>query len=163
MTKRLIFSLLLIAPLFALAQIDSLPLYQQFPELPPLKLNKIPGDKLFTKADLKKKKTTLIVLFNPDCDHCQHAVQDMLANKEKLKKVQIVMSSSASKEMLESFYKDYKLAQMPNLTMGQDIGYFLNTFYGIFRVPAIFMYNKKGMFVKMFDDHATFSGIAAEL
>ena len=73
------------------------------------------------------------------------------------------MSSSASKEMLESFYKDYKLAQMPNLTMGQDIGYFLNTFYGIFRVPAIFMYNKKGMFVKMFDDHATFSGIAAQL
>lgn len=154
---------LLFQPFFVAAQNDSLPLYQQFPEVPPLKITTVPGGKIFAKSDLKKKRPTLIILFNPDCDHCQHATRDLMANKAKFKKVQIVMSSSATKEMLESFYKEYGIAQMPNIIMGQDIGYFLSTFYQLQNVPAIFLYDKKGMLVKHFDGNVPFARIAQAL
>jgi thioredoxin-related protein len=141
-------------------QVDSLPIYKRFPEVPPLKLRTVPDSLLFGKADLPRKKQLLIMVFSPDCEHCQKATKDMLAHIDLYKKVQIVMASSLDFSNILAFYKEYKIADYPNIIMARDPAYFLGTFYNIKNFPSLFLYNKKGKFVKEFEGSVSFEEIA---
>ena len=72
--KKIFLSLLtLFFTSIAFAQNDSIqPPYKRFPSFPPVKLLLPDSTTSFTKADLDKKKPTMLMLFNPQCVHCQH-------------------------------------------------------------------------------------------
>ena len=61
------------------------------------------------------------------------------------------MASPLEHIHLKKFYDEYKIADYPNIIMGRDPGYFFGSFYKIKSFPAIFVYDKKGNFVKAFD------------
>ncbi|HSN61321.1 MAG TPA: thioredoxin fold domain-containing protein [Ferruginibacter sp.] len=155
-----VFSLLI---MFAMAQETALPVYKRFPTVPPFKIVKVPDSIVYKKENLKKKKATMVIIFSPDCDHCQVATKDLLANAGLFKKVQIVMASSSSYESIRQFYNEYAIAQHPNIIMGMDLGNFFSTFYSIATFPSIFLYDKKGVFVQKFEGSVPFSTIAASL
>jgi thiol-disulfide isomerase/thioredoxin len=134
-----------------LAQSDSSLIYLRFPTIPPFSITKVPDSTSFTKDDLAKKKTTLIFIFSPDCEHCQNETKALIANIKLFKKAQIIMVSSLEHHILKKFYEEYKIAEYPNIIMGRDPAFFLGTFYKVESYPAIFLYNKKGNFVKAFD------------
>ena len=134
-----------------MAQTDTSLLYLRFPIVPPFKFTKIPDSTYFTKDDLSKKKATIIIVFNPDCEHCQHETKELTAHIDLFKKAQIIMASPMEFSYLKKFYDEYKIADFPNIIMGRDPGYYLGTFYHIRSFPAIFVYDKKGNFVKAFD------------
>ncbi len=48
-----------------------------------------PDSTIFTNRDLKKDKPLLIMIFSPDCDHCQHETQVIEKNMEHFKNAQI--------------------------------------------------------------------------
>ena len=146
----------------ALAQ-DSLAVYKRFPAVPPFKIMNIKDSSFFRKDDLRNNRATMLMIFSPDCDHCQHATEDLLANATLFKKVQVVMAAYAPYEMVRNFYKQYGIAQHSNITMGVDQGYFLGSFYSIKTYPSVFLYNKKGVFVKAFEGLVPFSEIALSL
>src|SRR5215813_10806079 len=76
-------------------QQDSLaPPYKRFPTIPPFKLLKIDSSSYFTKSDLKKNRPVLIILFNPDCEYCQHETEQILKNIDEFKDIQIIMSTN---------------------------------------------------------------------
>ena len=145
------------------AQTDTSFLYLRFPNLPPLSVIKVSDSTKFTKDDLKKNTATLIFIFSPDCSHCQHETEKLLAHINLFKKVQIVMSSPIEYVYLKKFYDEYKIADYPNITMGMDPGYFLGTFYHIRSFPALYLYDKKGNFLKAFDGSVPVEEIAAAL
>lgn len=145
------------------AQADTGKLYQRFPTVPPFKLYRVPDSTVFTKDDLKKKKATLIMIFSPDCEHCQHETQQLTANISLFKKVQIVMASPLEFDFINRFYEVYELAKYPNITVGRDPAYFLGTFYKVRSFPAIFLYDKKGNFVQAFDGSVPVEKIAEAL
>lgn len=142
---------------------DSLAIYKRFPTVPPFKIINVQDSSFFKKDDLDKKKITMLIIFSPDCDHCQHVTKDLLTNAALFKKVQVVMAAFAPYEMVSKFYNDYGIAQHSNITMGVDQGYFLGSFYSIKSFPSVFLYNKKGTLIKAFEGLMPFSSIAASL
>lgn len=158
-----LFFILFAISLFAQKVTDSLPAYKSIPTIPPFKLMLVPDSTAFTKYDLKKKKLTVIFIFSPDCDHCLHATEDLLANYKQFKKAQIVMATSLSFPHVQKFYRDFKIAEYPNIKVGLDNTYFLNTFYNVKSYPAIFVYDKKGKFKAAFDSGSKFEKIAQAL
>ncbi|HET9825752.1 MAG TPA: thioredoxin [Chitinophagaceae bacterium] len=153
MKRSLLLPLLLLVAFVSFSQQDStqLPPFKRFPTVPPFKLLKIDSTSYFTKNDLKKNKPVLIILFNPDCDHCKHEIEDILKNMDDLKNVQIVLSTMMPFSLMKSFYEKYSLERFDNITVGQDFQYLLPTFYQIHFMPYLAMYDKKGNLVTTFE------------
>ena len=137
----------------------SLPVYKQFPTVPPFALYSVPDSILFSKKDLKKNKATIIFVFSPDCDHCQHATEDLIKNYEALKKVQIVMATSLDYPTIAPFYAVNKLERFKNISMGWDKNRFLSNFYGISSFPSVYVYDKKGNFVQGYEGNVSFEAV----
>ena len=131
----------------AVSGIDSLPVYQQFPTIPIFTIIKAPDSTKFTKDDLKKKKETILIMFSPDCEHCQHETKELLAHFDPFKDVQIVMATPLDYVHVKKFYEDYKIADYPNITIGNDPVWYLKsqTFYKqdtAISPPLLFMIKK---------------------
>jgi thiol-disulfide isomerase/thioredoxin len=142
---------LLFAATISMAQTDSIPLYMQFPNVPPFSIMQAPDSTKFSKEDLTKNKPTLIIMFSPDCDHCKHETTELLRNIELFKHWQIIMVAHLDYNLIKQFYTKFNIADYPNIVIGRDGAYFLGTFYKIETYPTMFLYNRKGKFVKKFE------------
>ncbi len=145
------------------AQADSMPIFKRFPTAPPFKLMLAPDSVAFTKENLTKRKSIIIMLFSPDCDHCIHATKELLKNIDLFKKTQIIMVTSLSYNHIQKFYTDFKIADYHNIKVGLDNTYFLGTFYGSKSYPSIYVYDKKGNFKKFFEGTVSWVEIAKAL
>ena len=145
------------------AQTDTSVLYLRFPTVPPFSITRVTDSTKFTKNDLLKKKATIIIIFSPDCEHCQKVTRELVANIKLFKKAQIIMASPLEHKYLKKFYKEYNIASCPNIIMGRDPGYFFGSFYRLRFFPGIFLYDKKGNFVKAFDGNIPVEKIAEAL
>jgi len=132
----------------ASAQVDStLPPFKRYPTLPPLQLLLQDSTTKYTKESLPKKKAVVLMLFSPDCEHCQHEAEQIAANKELLKDVQIVMVTGSPIYRIQEFGQRYGLSSMPNVVIAKDPQFFLFSFYGIRYLPFMALYDKKGNLV----------------
>lgn len=127
------------------------PPYQRFPTLPPLQLLLGDSTTKYTKADLPKKKPVLIMLFSPDCSHCQHTAEELLQQKDKIQQIQIVMATLHSLRQMNEFVEKYRLKELPNLVVGKDLYYILPPFYDVHNLPYLAFYNKKGNLITGFE------------
>lgn len=139
------------------------PAYIRIPTIPPYNLISVVDSARFTKSDLQKKKPVIIMIFSPDCDHCVHATENLLANINFYKKAQIIMVSSLSYKSVQKFYNDLKLINYPNIKVGYDENRFLSSFYEVRNFPSIYLYNKKGKYKADFSDNPKFEEIAKSL
>ena len=152
MKKIFLLSTLIFIAVASFSQQDSLAApYKRFPTVPAFKLLKVDSSSYFTKDDLKKNRPVLIMIFNPDCDHCKHETEEIIKHIDELKDVQIVMATMMSFDAMKSFYENYNLHQFENITVGQDISFTLPTFYQIHFMPYLAMYDKKGNLLTTFE------------
>jgi thiol-disulfide isomerase/thioredoxin len=163
MKKLFLLTKAIFAILFCQAQADSSKLYLQFPDVPPFSITKVPDSSNFSKQDLKKKKPTIIMLFSPDCDHCMQQTKELQNKYELIKNVQIVMVSFLNYNLVKKFYDDYNMVNYPSINIGRDGKYFLGTFYKPHIFPSIFLYNRKGKFVKFFEGNVSAKQLAESL
>jgi thioredoxin-related protein len=163
--KKFISLLFLIAVVFTASaqESDSIPIYKRFPKVPPFTIMTVPDSMTFIKEDLKKHKETIVMIFSPDCEHCQRATKDLEAHYSLFKDVQIVMASPLDFNLIKKFYDVYNIAAFPNIKMGRDGSYMLGSFYKITSFPSIFVYDKKGNFVEKFEGDYPFEKIAKVL
>lgn len=135
----------------AFAQQDTtIPPYKRYPTVPTLQLLTMDST-LYTKTNLPKKKQVLLMLFSPDCDHCQHEAEQLEANREAFRTTQIVMVSTAPLYRLKDFAETYKLNKMDNVVVAKDPYYLLLSFFGVHNFPYLALYNKKGNLIKTFE------------
>ena len=120
------------------------PPYKRFPTLPPLKLLLVDSTTEFTEKDLKKDLPVFVILFSPDCDHCQKETEELIDNIDKFKNIQIVMTTTLPFDKMKEFYNTYKLEKFENITVGKDKFSLLPTFYRIRNMPFLAFYDKKG-------------------
>lgn len=132
-------------------------------DLPPFSIIKVPDSSRFEKVNLQKNKAVMIMVFSPDCDHCQHKVKEIQANIKLFKNIQIVMVSNLGYNYINRFYTEFNMAKYPGIIMGMDYRYMIGNFFTISSVPAIFLYNKNGKFVKAFDRDVPVQKIPAAL
>ena len=146
------------------SQADSTqPIYLRFPTLPQFAIYNAADSTIFTRNNLEKKKATIFIIFSPDCEHCQHETEALIANIDKFKDVQIVMVEYLAFEEMVKFYKNYKIADHPNIIMGRDAKFYLPLFFKVESLPAIYVYDKKGNFKQAFSGSVKMDKIAAAL
>lgn len=147
-----VFILLLSLTIFSFVRAQVAPAeppYKRFPKLPPFTLLGVDSQS-FTREDLQKHKKTLIMYFSPECDHCKHQTEDMLKDIDKLKEIQIVMTTYDPFEEMATFYRSYNLAKYPNIKVGRDTKYFFGPFYQFHRLPYQALYDEKGKLITTF-------------
>lgn len=102
----------------------------------------------YTDLKIKNNRPVIISLIEPDCEHCQYMVSNIVNNKKSFEKIEMVIISTSNKNLMNSFIRDYKLNTLKNLIIGLDTNYtFYNTF-GVMTTPSFFVYNKKHILVK---------------
>lgn len=121
----------------------ALPPYKRFPTLPPIQILLSDSSTIYTKAKIPHQPV-LIIVFNPDCEHCQHETEELIAYKNQLKNVQIIMITMDALWKMKAFISKYKLHRFTNMVVGKDVNYILPAFFAIDNIPYIAMYNKKG-------------------
>ena len=142
------------------AEKPPVPAYERLNEVPPFNLLLVNDSTMFAKANLEKKKPTMIFIFSPSCDHCKKATEEMIAKFDKFKNVNILMATVTKYQYAKKFYDENNLKNYPNIKMGVDADYFLGRFYEVRTYPAIFLYDKKGLFKKYFNSSSTMEDIA---
>jgi thioredoxin-related protein len=143
------------------AQIDSTRQYFKSPYIPAFNIIKVPDSSNFTNSMLQKGKPTILIFFDPDCDHCQHATKNFTAKIDRFKNVQILMVTIYEFSRIEKFYKDYKLRKFPNITLTRDAGFDLPRFYNVSSIPDVYVYDKDGKLMKHYKQDIPVEEIAA--
>jgi hypothetical protein len=137
--------------------------YLRFPTFPPVKLLLPDSTSNFSKADLPKKAAVMVMLFNPECEHCQHETEEIIKHMSEFKNIEIVMATMMPFNMMQGFREKYKLAQYKNVIVGQDQHYFLPTFYNIRNLPFLAFYNKKKELISVFQGSMPIEKVLVEL
>lgn len=132
-------------------QAPTAPAFQRFPNVPPFRLLKLDSSSFLTKEDLKKHRRTIIMYFSPECDHCKHQTEDLLASIDKFKDIDIVMATYQPFGEMKEFYEHYRLVDHPNIMIGRDEKFILPPFYKIQNLPFLALYDKKGELVTTFE------------
>jgi len=148
--KHLFLCLLIGAGLCASAQADTAKApYLRFPELPPLQLLLPDSTTYFTKANVPANMPVLYMLFDPNCSHCQHETEEIMAHKEEFSNIQIVMVAMArvSFDEVNYFVRRFKLDELKHVVVGKDMTYFMISFYPIHNFPFLAAYDGKGKLI----------------
>lgn len=129
-------------------------------DLPWLPVTKLDGSRLMVK-DLKGK--TILVLFQPDCDHCQREAKQIQEHIEMFKDYEMYFVSDAALPQLSQFAREYKLAGVPNVhfanTTIKDV---INTL-GPLQSPSVFIYSADSRLVKSFIGETPIENILSHL
>lgn len=148
-----IFAFLLVCSSFAaFAQKDTMaPAYKRYPMLPALQLLLSDSTTKYTKDNVPKNKPVLLMIFNPDCEHCQHEAEQIVANKEALKKIHIIMATNYTIAKMNAFGDTYGLNKMDNVVLAKDPYYILPVFYQMHNMPYLALYDKKGNLITTYE------------
>lgn len=115
-------------------------------------------NKPFTKKDAEGENRVIIGLFDPDCDHCQSMMKMIVAKKEQLKNVKVLMITWADSLSAQKFIKAYKLNQLNNLTILRDKKIQFYNLFGTSIVPSFFIY-ENGILIKKYTGETTFKNL----
>jgi hypothetical protein len=145
-------------------QQDSIqPTYLKFPVFPPVKLLLPDSSTFYSKNDLPKKSSVILMLFNPQCSHCQYETEQMIEHITAFNSVQIIMATSMPFDSMMSFREKYKLARFKNIVVAQDTYFFLPVFYMIHNMPFHAFYNRKKELISVFEGSMTIEKILKEI
>jgi peroxiredoxin len=97
------------------------------------------------------KGRTVLILFQPDCDHCQREAEAIRKNLEAFQQYQLLFISSSPINEITAFAETYKLNNHPQITFGYTtLENVLNNF-GPIPAPSVYVYNENGKLVKSFN------------
>ena len=125
--------------------------FKKSPIVPEFHLLRPDSSTYISKEDIKKHRTVLIMYFSPECDHCKHQTEFILANYEKFKNIEIVMATYKPFSEMKDFVTRYKLADYANFKVGRDEKFFFVPFYKISSLPFLALYDKEGNLITSFE------------
>lgn len=162
MKKIVTLSLVLLASTVSMAQADTSKPYVKKPWLPEISLLSVDSVAFSTKT-VAKDKNCILMLFNPDCDHCQKQLNDILAVPGIAQTAQLVMISVVPLKFNKEFYEKNHLEKYPFIYLGQDHKAFCGPFFLPYTIPALAFYNSKGQFVSIHYGNMESKEVAATL
>lgn len=125
--------------------------FMRFPTIPPFHLLKLDSATYLTKDDLRKNRRTIVMFFSPDCEHCKHQTEAILADFKDFKDIEIVMATYQPFSEMKDFNEHYKIYDHPNIQIGRDEKFVLPPFYKIRNLPYLALYDKKGNLITTFE------------
>ncbi len=105
-----------------------------------------------TDVKIREQESKMVlILFQPDCDHCQDEAKQISGRLEAFKDYQIYFVSSESQETILKFSKDYDLFNKDNVHFGFASVDDILAHFGSISTPSIYIYNESGELVQSFD------------
>lgn len=115
---------------------------------PEINLFAIGGDTLRLGAIHER---TILILFAPDCDHCQREATEISKHQELFKDYKLYFVAADQPPVIKGFSEKYGLSNWPNATFARgDIAPVMTAFKPT-TMPAILIYDDHGFLVKRFD------------
>jgi thiol-disulfide isomerase/thioredoxin len=116
-------------------------------DLPTLTVIKADG----SKFDLRKAEgKTILVFFNPECDHCQRVAEQIKLKKKLFSNHQVYFVSTETQASLQKFAQQYELQDENFLFVQADADDVFQSVGNLPSVPAIFIYQNQN-FIRRFD------------
>lgn len=128
-------------------------------DLPAMTITSLDGNQ-FSARNLKGKN--IIIMFQPDCDHCQREAKQIGENINAFKDYQLYFVSSATREELQKFASEYILDKFSNVHFGStSVNDVINT-YGQIETPSIYIYDDRKL-VQKFNGEVEISEVIKHL
>jgi hypothetical protein len=116
-------------------------------DLPNMTISFLDGSQ--TQAKELEGKTILILYF-PDCDHCQREATQIQKNIDGFKDHTVYFLTVAPRQEAEKFAVDYKLNNVQNVKFGFVTVNDVLTNFGNIDTPAMYIYSQERKLVKEF-------------
>lgn len=116
-------------------------------DLPRLPLTTLDSTRLMAN-DLEG--STVLVLFQPDCDHCQREATQIREHIAAFGGYKIYFVSDAGLPQLSQFAEAYNLADQSNVYFAQTTINDILSQVGPIEAPSLFVYSEEGRLVKSF-------------
>lgn len=85
----------------------------------------------------------ILILFQPDCDHCQHEAVDIEKELAAFRDYTLYFVSAAPMPQIEQFASTYKLKGKDNVLFGNTAAENVLNHFGPIPAPSIYIYNDK--------------------
>jgi peroxiredoxin len=117
-------------------------------DLPTMALTMLDGSQLQAK-DLKG--STVIILFQPDCDHCQREAQAIHENIKAFENYSVYFVSGATPPELDTFARQYGFSDIHNVYFASTQVQSIIDNFGQISAPSLYVYNDMGKLVTKFN------------
>jgi thiol-disulfide isomerase/thioredoxin len=144
-----IVSLLASMTLSAQGNIDPNAPFLKDKNIPKFTLNLTTG-KTFSNTQIPKTKYTCIIIFSPDCSHCQDEAAELTKNADKFKSVFFIWNSYKEMADIKAFAIKYGLDKQSNAVVGRDPEFSIPVFFRPRMTPFVAMY-EKGQLLKVYE------------
>jgi hypothetical protein len=108
---------------------------------------------IFNTFNIPKGKPSVLLLFSPDCKHCNEFTGTLVRNIDSLKDVNIYMISMLQNiTIMRNFIEAYDLDRYSNITVvGCDYEFFYLTYFAPMQLPAAAIFDADKKFIKLLD------------
>ena len=135
--------------LSAQANIDPNAPFLKDKNIPKFTLNLTTG-KSFSNTQIPKTKYTCIIIFSPDCSHCQEEAADLTKNADKFKSVFFIWNSYKEMADIKVFATKYGLDKQSNVIVGRDPEFSIPVFFRPRMTPFVALY-ANGQLLKVYE------------
>lgn len=134
--------------------------YKAPPQLPDLPLTTTKGTQ--TNAQALDGKVVLI-LFQPDCDHCQREAEAIRENLDAFAEYTLYFVTYAPMQDIQQFAQDYQLNRQDNIFFAfADVQPILDNF-GSIPTPSLYIYSDQQQLLKAFEGETPIAKILEHL
>jgi peroxiredoxin len=117
-------------------------------DLPQMVVTKPDGSQLNMKELTGK---IILILFQTDCDHCQREAVAIQENISAFKPYSVYFITTSSQQQIETFAKEYRLADYPNVHFCQTTSQSVLDNFGHIDAPSLYIFSSDRKLVKSFN------------
>lgn len=115
-------------------------------KMPKFNLFNLKGEQFSYKTNLLKSK--IILYFNPECEHCEYEIKQILSKISMFKNTDIILISPVKLKLLNEFNKKYKLNLIDNILVLWDKKDLFQNLFGKAIFPTIIIYDRSNHLIK---------------
>ena len=115
--------------------------------MPPFSF-KTMGGTVFSNQDLKPNTSTIFINFNSTCEYCQHEAEQIKADIDQLKTVQLMFISEETPKQINDFAINYNLLEHDNITFLQDTDARFASIFDANSLPTLIIYGKNNQLIE---------------
>ncbi len=122
-----------------------------------------PVTNIITEQDLSAKHNTFLMIFNPNCGHCEDQTEYLEKNIDQLKDTRVILvGNKLVVQYMGDFIKNLKLNDYsPTLSIAIDSADYINQTFLYSALPQINIYSPEHKLLKVFSGGAMMDSLAA--
>lgn len=121
------------------------------------------GGQIFVD-EFDTQKPTVIIYFNPECEHCQYEASEIGKQAGQFEKANMILvTPDDSTKRVEAFATKYHIWEVDNLVVLLDHKNNFKTHFGTAVIPSIFIYGADKKLLKMYKGETKMEAIIGSL